>query len=159
MMVGRLLSFQDGHFSRAKLYFRSFWPDTVAFISYALTMNGHIDVYPIGVSCHASPTENMPFHVHPLDAFPLWNAPCLEVVSWNLFACVVFIPESSRRLELLPVPSWKNMKFTSQAKWGSPKMAWGYCKSGSMEVKVGIVIVFRSWHFAVVGLYLSCRGW
>lgn len=36
-------------------------PDTVALSSCALTMNGHIESYPIEVSCHASPTGNLPF--------------------------------------------------------------------------------------------------
>jgi len=36
-------------------------PDSVALTSCALTMNGHIESYPMKVSCHFSPTGNLPF--------------------------------------------------------------------------------------------------
>lgn len=36
-------------------------PDSEALTSCALTMNGHIESYPIKVSCHFSPTGNLPF--------------------------------------------------------------------------------------------------
>lgn len=147
-------------------------PDSEALTSCALTMNGHIESSPIKVSCHFSPTGNLPFPSTPkyligiqrcgawqhnkltasqktimVGQLDLFYPQYPEVASKQIM--VVVIPKSLRRLELRPVASWKKtLKFISQANWGSPKTAWAYCKFGSMEVKVGLGI---SWHF--------CFGW
>ena len=152
-------AFLSGWSLKKRFNFRSFWPDTVAFISYALTMNGHIDAYPIGVSCHASVTENMPFHVHPLDAFPLWNTPYL------------FHETSLRVLFSSPNPrgDWHFCQFQVGKKWNSParpsgevqKWPGGIVSLDLWKWKWVLVLLLYSYHgiFAVVGLYMSCRGW